>query len=112
MNCDCIKDIEGKMADFMKPKAGADATAKVMNTALCVTKDLGHMYLALQIPFRIKGSKKPYASEKGKEMGCNASNCPFCGRTTGRYEVGQDAALDAAFGLVAQSGKEQPGGGA
>ena len=89
MNCDCIKDIEQKMAEFMRPKAGDDATAKVKNTALCVSNDLSKMFLTLQIPFAIKGSKKGFTSEKGKEMGCNASNCPFCGRTTGRYVVGE-----------------------
>lgn len=96
MNCDCIKDIEAKMAAFMRAKAGDDATAKVMNFALCVSDDM-HIYQSLQIPFRIKGSKKGFISEKGKEMGCSASHCPFCGRTTGHYEVGQDDGLSAAF---------------
>lgn len=99
MNCDCIKDVESKMATFMKAKAGDDATAKVANIAFCVTEDMGLLHV-LQIPFRVKGSKKGYTSERGKEIGCNASHCPFCGRTTRRYEVGQDAALDAAFGIT------------
>jgi hypothetical protein len=95
MNCDCIKDIESKIAVFMRPKAGDDAEARILNTALMVTET--SLVSVLQIPFRIKGSKKGYTSEKGKEMGCNASHCPFCGRTTGRYTVGADAGLDAVF---------------
>lgn len=104
MNCDCIKDIESKMRVFMKEQAGDDATAKIQNIAFYMdgSAKVGEARLtsALQIMFRIKGSKKGYTSEKGKEMGCRVSHCPFCGRTAGRYEVGQDAALDAAFGVA------------
>ena len=96
MNCDCIKDIETKMAAFMASKAGADATAKVVNTVFFLDDEIG-LGMALQIPFCIKGSKKGYTSEKGKEIGCNASHCPFCGRTTGRYSVGKDSGIEAAM---------------
>lgn len=101
MNCDCIKDIEGAMAAYMKTQAGEDATAKIQNTALGITGDMSQMYLALQIPFRVKGSKKGFTSEKGKEIGCSASYCPFCGREArpGRYTVGQDAGIEAAMSL-------------
>lgn len=89
MNCDCIKDIEGRMAKHMRPQAGDDCTAKVQGTALCLSDDMGSAYYALQIPFRIKGSKKGYTSERGKEIGCNTNYCPFCGRTAGAYTVGE-----------------------
>lgn len=99
MNCDCIKDIEGEIAEYMKPKAGDDATAKIQGTALnIVGNTLKHV---LTLPFRIKGSGKGYTSEKGKEMLFNASNCPFCGRTTGRYVVGEDHGIATAMGVAA-----------
>lgn len=92
MNCDCIKDIEGKMANFIKPKAGENATAKIQGRSMQLV-DAGLRYV-LTIPFRIKGSGKGYTSEKGKEVSCNASYCPFCGRTTGRYSIGEDNGIN------------------
>lgn len=99
MNCGCIKDIEDKMAEFMRERAGDDATAKVQNQAFFLEGDKpggGALSTALQIMFRIKGSKKGYTSEKGKELGCRVSYCPFCGRTTGRYVVGEYEGLETA----------------
>jgi hypothetical protein len=93
MNCDCVTGLEASVANHMRPQAGDDAKAACTLTALCfgtsrVTTDL-------LIPFRIRGSKKGYTSDKGKETSVRASHCPFCGRATERYEVGQYAALDA-----------------
>lgn len=96
MNCDCIKNNEARLAKFMQPKAGDDAKAECMATGLQLTKEL-NLRLVLNIPFRIKGSKKGFTSEKGKEMPFVASYCPFCGRTAGRYEIGEDAGIAAAF---------------
>lgn len=94
MNCDCIKEFETAIGNHMKPLAGDDATAKIQGTALNLVGN-GLRYV-LTIPFRVKGSKKGYTSEKGKEMPCNANYCPFCGRTTGRYVVGADDGISAA----------------
>lgn len=105
MNCNCINDLEGKMANFMRDRAGDDATAKIQNIAFYMdgASKVGSAELSrfLQIMFRIKGSKKGYTGEKGKEMGCRVSHCPFCGRTSGRYEVGEDAGIAAAFNAAA-----------
>lgn len=95
MNCDCIKDIESSMSDFMKPKAGDDAKADCTATALCFGKKVR---LALMIPFRIRGSKKGYTSEKGKEHSVEASYCPFCARPTNHYVVGEYEGLVATQG--------------
>lgn len=88
-NCNCITDIEKKMADFVRPRAGDDATAKMQNTVFYMdgnrkVGEVGGLEMALQIPFRIKGSKKGYTSEKGKEIGCNVAYCPFCGKPANR----------------------------
>lgn len=99
MNCDCIKNIQGEIAELMKPKAGDNATAKIQGMSMQLV-DAGLRY-TLTIPFRIKGSNKGYTSEKGKEMPCNANYCPFCGRTTGRYSVGEDHGIAAAMGVSA-----------
>lgn len=98
MNCNCLTDLQADLADHMKPQAGDDAKATCTLTALCfgtsrVTTDL-------LIPFRVRGSKKGYTSEKGKEHSVRAGHCPFCGRTTGRYAVGQDDGIEAAFGVM------------
>lgn len=94
MNCDCIKNVEKNIAEHMKPKAGDDASAKAANVAIMFGDDLS---LVLQIPFRVRGSKKGYTSEKGKEVGCNVSYCPFCGRSAKHYAVGEDAGIASAI---------------
>lgn len=101
MKCDCINDIEGKLADFMRAKAGDNCTAKVQNTVFYIdgssTVGKARMETTLQIPFRVKGSAKGFTSKKGKEIGCNVSYCPFCGRSAKRYEVGQDEGIASAM---------------
>jgi hypothetical protein len=102
MKCDCIKDIESRLADFMRPKAGDNCTAKAQGTVFYVdgSSPVGQsrMESTLQIPFRVKGSAKGYTSERGKEIGCNVNYCPFCGRNAKRHVVGEDAGLAAAMG--------------
>lgn len=101
MNCDCIGTVEKKMADFMRDRAGDDAEARIKNTAFAFESaddnQSEKLVLALMIPLRVKGSKKGYTSERGKDVPCRASHCPFCGRTTGRYVVGADAGIAAAM---------------
>ena len=100
MKCDCLKVVSGKLAEHMKSKAGNDAEAVAKNTALMLTPE--SLESVLQIPFRIKGSKKGFTRERGKEMGVNASYCPFCARSTKRYVVGEDQGIEAAH--VAKKG--------
>lgn len=93
-NCTCIADIEKGMVELVKPKAGDDATAKIDCTALCVTEDM-ELELVMMIPFRIKGSKKGFTSERGKDMGMRANYCPFCGKEANRLvPAGQYDALE------------------
>lgn len=95
MNCDCIEKIEGILAKHMMARAGDDATARIQGTAINIVDD--NLKCVLTIPFRIKGSKKGFTSEKGKELPCNVSFCPFCGRTAKRYNIGKDAGISAAM---------------
>lgn len=81
MNCNCIRETEQRLAEFVKPKVGDDATATCMAVGLQITDDMG-IRTVLNIPFRIKGSKKGFNREKGKEMPFVASFCPFCGVST------------------------------
>lgn len=97
MNCDCVKTIETKLAGapFIVAKAGSDIQVECQATGFAMTDDMG-MRSVINIPFRIRGTGKGFTSAKGKEMPCVASHCPFCGRTTGRYVVGEDAGIAAA----------------
>jgi hypothetical protein len=103
MNCNCISATEKKLADYMKPQAGDDAKATCEATVFQLTQT---MRLMIRIPFRVRGSKKGFTSEKGKEVPFTAAFCPFCGRDAreGRYTVGQDEGLDAAFGREVSHG--------
>lgn len=98
MNCDCVKRIETSMASapFIVAKAGDHITVECQATGIAMTDDNG-MRGVINIPFRIRGTGKGFTSAKGKEMPCVASHCPFCGRATGRYVVGEDAGIAAAF---------------
>jgi hypothetical protein len=81
MNCNCIRETEQRLAEFVMPQAGDDATATCMASGMCITETMG-LRTVVNIPFRIKGSKKGFTSEKGKEMPFVASFCPFCGVST------------------------------
>lgn len=98
MNCDCVKRIETKLATapFIVAQAGVDITVECQATGITMTDD-NDMRSVINSPFRIRGTGKGFTSAKGKEMPCVASHCPFCGRTTDRYVVGEDAGIAAAF---------------
>ncbi|MGK5049475.1 hypothetical protein ACQ4WP_26805 [Janthinobacterium sp. GB4P2] len=98
MNCDCVKRIETNLASspFIVAKAGSDIKVECQATGFAMTDDMG-LLSTINIPFRIRGTGKGFTSAKGKEMPCVASHCPFCGRTTGRYVVGEDAGIAAAM---------------
>jgi hypothetical protein len=83
MNCECIKRIEGELAEvpFVKEKAGENIKVTCAATGFQLTDDMG-LKLVINIPFRIRGTGKGFTSEKGKEMPVVASYCPFCGKST------------------------------
>ena len=97
MNCDCVKTIEKNLASspFIVTKAGSNIQVECQTTGFAMTDDMG-LLSTINIPFRIRGTGKGFTSAKGKEMPCVASHCPFFGRTTGRYVVGEDAGIAAA----------------
>lgn len=98
MNCDCVKTIETKLASapFIAAKAGDNIKVECQATGIAMTAD-NSMRSVINIPFRIRGTGRGFTSAKGKEMPCVASHCPFCGLTTGRHVVGEDAGIAAAF---------------
>jgi hypothetical protein len=97
MNCNCISDLEKRLADHFRPKAGPNVTATCTATGFVLSEN--RMTLAHNTEFCIKGSGKGFTSAKGKLVPVVASYCPFCARDTRRYTVGADAGLDAAFGF-------------
>jgi len=80
MNCNCIKEVEEKLAEYRKPLAGDDAVARMENIAWAINGN--KVLTVINIPFRVKGSKKGYTSEKGRIETITASFCPFCGKST------------------------------
>lgn len=80
MNCNCVSNMEKKMAEYHKPLAGENAKAVCVATAFGLT-DKG-MHLAIVLPFRVEGDKKGFNSAKGKIVNMHASFCPFCGVST------------------------------
>lgn len=90
MNCNCVKEVEAKIAaaPFVTAKAGDNVKAECQATGLQLT-DTG-LRSVINIPFRIRGTGKGYNSAKGKELPCTASFCPFCGLTTKEgYKIGE-----------------------
>lgn len=79
MKCNCISEIETKMADHFRAKAGETTTAKLKNIAWSLGLDVS---TDINIPFYIKGTEKGFTSAKGKEVIFVATYCPFCGVKT------------------------------
>lgn len=90
MNCNCVKTTEKKLAEMpsLQAKAGANATAECTATGFAIDDDMG-LRMTINIPFRVRGSGKGYTGANGKIMPFVSGYCPFCGRTTGRYVVGE-----------------------
>lgn len=81
MNCTCIKDMEGKLRDFLHPKIkGHIERVECGCIGFGLTDD--GMEIRLLIPFNIKADAPGYRSLKGKQMSVSASFCPFCGKST------------------------------
>jgi len=97
MNCTCIADTEKRLAVFVRDRAGEGAKVECTATAIQLTPELG-LRMAVNIPFRVTSPAKGFT--KGKMTTISASYCPFCGRSTKHYAVGQDEGLDAAFGFT------------
>ena len=103
MNCNCVKSTETKLAKapFIVEKAGADIKVECMATGFQMTEDM-NLRSTISIPFKITGTGKGFSSAKGKTMPFVADYCPFCGRTTGRYTVGEDVGIASAMHGEAQ----------
>lgn len=76
MNCNCIDETQKQLAELMKDQAGDDAKATCQGQGIVFGSP---SYCILSIPFRVRGSKKGFTSEKGKEVTVAATYCPFCG---------------------------------
>lgn len=84
MNCNCITDIETRLASHMKPQAGETARASCAGAALFIIG--GDAVYGLNIAFRITGDKKGFTSLRGKEVPVKANYCPFCGKSMTKNE--------------------------
>lgn len=94
MNCSCIQDTERRLADHFRPEAGENTRATCGQIGI----DFGSGNLALTIPFTVRGSARKFNTVKGYPASMVAKFCPFCGRDTKRYVVGEDAGIAAACG--------------
>lgn len=97
MNCNCVKSTETKLATapFIVEKAGSDIKVECMATGFQMTEDMD-LRSTINIPFKITGTGKGFSGVKGKTMPFVAGFCPFCGRTTSRYTVGEYEGLPVA----------------
>ena len=77
-------------------KAGDNIEVECQATDIAMTND-NSMRSVINIPFRIRRTGKDFTSVKGKEIPFVVTYCPFCGRSTARYVVGEDATIAAAF---------------
>lgn len=88
MNCECIKRLEGEIAQapFVVAKAGENIKVTCAATAFQMTEDMG-LKLVINIPFRVRGTARGFSGQKGKELPVVASYCPFCGVKTAKPEA-------------------------
>ena len=82
MNCDCIRKTEEIIADHFRTQAGDDVTVRIKGRAIGIDKETMKLTDQFNLSAFVKGSKKGFTSQKGKEVFIACSYCPFCGKPT------------------------------
>jgi len=97
MNCECIFDVERGITDHFRAEAGHDVRATCNQVGI----NLSSGSMTLSIGFTVRGNSRRFSTSKGVSASMVASFCPFCGKCTGRYVIGEDAGIAAAMGGAA-----------
>lgn len=77
MNCNCISELEKKVADKYAADLGKPVEVKCTGAAIVFGKTVS---MAHKTPFIVKADAPGY--RKGKDVSFFASFCPFCGKST------------------------------
>ena len=77
MKCDCMKDMEVRLAEHFKGVAGEGTTATCKARAICFGKEVTE---DLKIDFTIRGPNRKFKTIKGYDTFVVANYCPFCGK--------------------------------
>ncbi|KVC49871.1 hypothetical protein WS58_06275 [Burkholderia pseudomultivorans] len=80
MNCNCISDIENKLAKRYSEELGADATADCQSAGFAMGDN--SVRVIHKTEFKIVAQAKGFA--RGKLVPVLASYCPFCGKPAGK----------------------------
>ena len=80
MNCDCIKDLEAKVAAHYEAEHKVPVTAECRATGLFMSEGMG-LEVGIKIDFSLTADKPGY--RKGKQTFVRARYCPFCGKKAG-----------------------------
>lgn len=78
MNCNCISEIEAKLATRYGEEVGADATADCQSAGFSMSGSSVRMIHKTE--FKIVAQAKGFT--RGKLIPVISSYCPFCGKST------------------------------
>lgn len=90
MNCNCVKELEQKMAKHYREQLGVPAEAKCQNVTFMLTEN--SMVSRLGNAFKVTAQSKGFI--KGKTIQVTGSYCPFCGKAV--TETPAEPATEAA----------------
>lgn len=90
MNCNCIKELEQKLAKHYGEQLGVSAQVECQDVALILTGN--RMVSRLKNAFQVTAQSKGFI--KGKTIPVTGSYCPFCGKAV--VEVPAEPATEAA----------------
>ena len=76
MNCNCIKELEQKLAKHYSEQLGVAAQVECQDVALILTGN--SMASRLKNAFQVTAQSKGFI--KGKTIPVTGSYCPFCGK--------------------------------
>ena len=76
MNCNCIKELEQKLAKHYGEQLGVTAKVECQDVALILTGNI--MTSRLKNAFQVTAQAKGFI--KGKVIPVTGSYCPFCGK--------------------------------